>query len=121
MSNASTTLDSLTLAVRRFCEERDWDQFHGPKDLAIGLITEAAELLERFRFLSEDDCIRSFDDPERRERIESEMADVLFFLLRLADRFDVDLIAAFERKMAMNADRYPADKFRGSNKKYSEL
>ncbi len=121
MSDASTTVDSLSLAVRRFCEERDWDQFHGPKDLAVGIITEAAELLERFRFLSEEDCVRSFDDPEKRERIESEMADVLFFLLRLADRFDIDLVAAFDRKMIKNAERYPADKARGSNKKYSEL
>lgn len=121
MTDASTTVGSLTVAVRRFCEERDWDQFHGPKDLAVGLITEAAELLERFRFLSEEDCVRSFNDPEKRERIESEMADVLFFLLRLADRFDIDLVAAFDRKMIKNAERYPADKARGSNKKYSEL
>ena len=121
MTDARATVDSLTLAVRRFCEERDWDQFHGPKDLAVGLITEAAELLERFRFLSEEDCVRSFDDPEKRERIESEMADVFFFLLRLADRFDIDLVAAFDRKMIKNAERYPADRARGSNKKYSEL
>ncbi len=114
MSNASTSLDALSLAVRRFCEERDWDQFHGPKDLAIGLATEAAELLERFRF-------RSFDDPVKRERIEDEAADVLFFLLRLADRFNIDLVAVFERKMGKNAERYPVDKARGSNRKYSDL
>ena len=121
MSNASTSLDALSLAVRRFCEERDWDQFHGPKDLAIGLATEAAELLERFRFLSDEDCVRSFDDPVKRERIEDEAADVLFFLLRLADRFNIDLVAVFERKMGKNAERYPVDKARGSNRKYSDL
>ena len=121
MSNASTSLDALSLAVRRFCEERDWDQFHGPKDLAIGLATEAAELLERFRFLSDEDCVRSFDDPVKRERIEDEAADVLFFLLRLADRFNIDLVAVFERKMGKNSERYPVDKARGSNRKYSDL
>ncbi len=121
MSDASTNLDSLSLAVRRFCEERDWDQFHGPKDLAVGIVTEAAELLERFRFLSDEDCLRSLDNPESRERIENEVADVLFFVLRLSDRFNIDLGAAFERKMAKNAERYPVDKARGSNRKYSEL
>jgi len=115
------TLDDLSLTVRRFCEERNWDQYHGPKDLAIGIITEAAELLERFRFLSDEDCTQSFTDPIKRERIESEAADVLFFLLRLADRFDIDLVAAFERKMSKNARRYPVDKARGSNRKYSDL
>ena len=103
MIDQTATLASLSLAVRRFCEERDWDQFHGPKDLAIGLSTEAAELLERFRFLSDEECLRSFDDPAKRGRIEDEAADVLFFLLRLSDRFKIDLVAAFERKKAGRA------------------
>ena len=117
----STTLEDLSLTVKRFCEERDWDQFHGPKDLAIGIITEAAELLERFRFLSDEDCTQSFDDPSTRELIESEAADVLFFLLRFSDRFNIDLVAAFERKMIKNTEHYPVAKSRGSNRKYSDL
>ena len=121
ISNAHATLDSLSLSVRRFCEERDWDQFHSPKDLAIGLITEAAELLECFRFLTDEDCVQSFDEPVKRERIESETADVLFFLLRFADLYNIDLAAAFSRKMAKNAQLYPVEKARGSNRKYSDI
>lgn len=114
-------LNDLSAKVRSFCEERDWDQFHGPKDLAIGLSTEAAELLEHFRFRSDVECVQLFGDPVKREQIEDEAADVLFFLLRLADRFNVDLAGAFERKMRKNAERYPVAKSRSSNRKYSEL
>jgi len=117
----TTTLMSLREQVRIFCEDRDWDQFHGPKDLAIGVITEASELLERFRFLDEDASQKALTDDRQRSRIGDELADVLFFLLRFADRFDFDLDDALRRKMAMNAKNYPVNKARGSNRKYSEL
>jgi NTP pyrophosphatase (non-canonical NTP hydrolase) len=107
--------------VREFCEARDWDQFHGPKELAIGVITEASELLEHFRFLSEEQAMELLQDPQQREEIEDEIADVLFFLLRFCQRFDVDLERALMRKMEKGEKKYPVEKAKGSNLKYTKL
>jgi NTP pyrophosphatase (non-canonical NTP hydrolase) len=111
----------LKSQVRTFCEARDWDQFHGPKDLAIGLATEASELLEIFRFLSDEQCAAKLVDPASRQAIENELADVLFFLLRFAQRFDIDLTDALAAKMKLNAQRYPIEKSRGKNLKSGDL
>ncbi len=103
----------LKEAVRRFCEEREWDPFHNPKDLAIGIITEAAELLEHFRFRTTEECVAALADPAKRLAIEAELADILFFAFRFAGRFGIDLSEAMGRKEAVNAARYPVDKVRG--------
>ena len=115
--NQESSIQSLIDLVRRFCEERDWDQFHDPKDLAIGLVTEASELLEEFRFLTDAESLERVNDPEHRTAIEDELADVLFFLLRFSQRFDIDLADALNRKMEKNAKRYTVDLARGSNRK----
>lgn len=107
--------------VQAFCAERDWDQFHGPKDLAIGAVTEASELLEEFRFLTEAQCAQKLRDPEGRDAIADELADTLFFVLRFAARFDFDLASALERKLEKNAKKYPVEKSRGRNTKYDRL
>ena len=101
-----TSIEQLTQQVRTFCEERDWDQYHGPKDLAIGVITEASELLEHFRFQSEEQSLALLQDPKQREDIEDELADVLFFVLRFAQRFDVDLEKALMRKIGRKSGGY---------------
>ena len=116
-----TNIEQLTQRVRTFCEERDWDQYHGPKDLAIGVITEASELLEHFRFQSEEQALALLQDPKQREDIEDELADVLFFVLRFAQRFDVDLEKALVRKIAKSERKYPVEKAKGSNRKYTKL
>lgn len=121
MVDDETTLGTLKSLVAQFCADRDWDRFHGAKDLAIGAVTEAAELLELMRFKSEPEIDTLLADPDGRRRIEHEVADVLFFILRLAQRYDIDLATAFRAKLALNAERYPVDKARGSNRKYSEL
>jgi len=107
--------------VQEFCEERDWDQFHGPKDLAIGIVTEASELLERFRFLSDAQSNSILAVAAKREQIEHEIADVLFFVLRFAQRFNIDLDESLSRKLKKNADKYPIEKARGKNLKYTDL
>jgi NTP pyrophosphatase (non-canonical NTP hydrolase) len=107
--------------VQAFCEARDWDQFHGPKDLAIGVITEASELLEHFRFLSEEQSLDLLKNPEQKEEIGDELADVLFFLLRFSQRFDIDLAKALTRKIAKSETKYPVDKAKGNNRKYTKL
>ena len=121
MPDDTTTLAELKSAVARFSDERDWGQFHGAKDLAIGIATEAAELLEIFRFQPETKADERMVDPDARGRVENEIADVLFFVFRLAQRYDIDLSTVFARKLAVNAERYPVDKARGSNRKYTEL
>lgn len=116
-----TSIDELKLRVKSFCEARDWDQFHGPKDLAIGVITEASELLEHFRFQSEEQALALLSDPHIKEEIEDELADVLFFLLRFSQRFDVDLDQALLRKIEKSEQKYPVEKVKGKNTKYTKL
>jgi len=115
------TIEDLKLKVKEFCEARDWDQFHGPKDLAIGVSTEAAELLEHFRFQSDEQALALLSDPHVREEIEDELADVLFFVLRFSQRFDVDLTTALLRKIKKSELKYPVEKAKGKNTKYTKL
>lgn len=111
-------LQILQQRLREFARERDWDQFHSPKNLAMALIAEAAELVEHFQWLSE---AQSTQLPEAKLReVEQELADVFLYLLRLADKLNVDLLDAAARKIELNARKYPAEKVRGSAKKYNE-
>lgn len=119
LSNDSRVRDLMDI-VQQFCEERDWDQYHNPKDLAIGISTEANELLDHFRFKSEADMARIMSDPDRREAVEEELADVLYFVLRFAQMNDINLGAALENKIAIDAAKYPAEIVRGRNEKYTE-
>lgn len=116
-----TTIEQLKEEVRKFCEERDWDQFHQPKDLAIGIITEASELLEHFRFKSEEEIKSVLKDKTIKKEISEEMADILYFLLRFSQMNGIDLSQSFTEKMKKNRDRYPIEKAKGSNKKYNQL
>ena len=111
-------LDELTQRVRAFVEERDWDRFHSPKNLAMALSVEASELVELFQWLTEEES--DAPDPERRRRVAEELADVLWFLVRLSDRLGIDLLEAAEAKLAANAAKYPADRVRGNSRKYTE-
>jgi NTP pyrophosphatase (non-canonical NTP hydrolase) len=116
-----TTITQLKDQIKRFCEERDWDQFHNAKDLAIGITTESSELLEHFRFKSADQVESMLLDPQKRELISDEMADVLYSVLRFAQVYAIDLSSALEAKLTKNGIKYPVEKAKGSNKKYSEL
>lgn len=114
------SIAELQERVRAFCEVRDWDQFHDPKELAIGLVTEAAELLDLFRFKRPEEMRALLADPVRREAVEDELADALFFILRFAQMNAVDLGAAVRRKLQKNEAKYPVELSRGSNRKYTE-
>lgn len=111
-------LAELRARVREFVAERDWERFHSPKNLVMALSVEASELVELFQWLTQEES--NALDPERRRRVAEEMADVLWFLVRLADRLDVDLLEAAEAKIAANAAKYPADRVRGSARKYTD-
>ena len=93
--DTKTTVAELKQLAKKFCDERNWDQYHTPKDLAIGVITEASELLEIFRFRSEQEIAQMLADPLKRDKISEELADVLYFLLRFAQKYDVDLATTF--------------------------
>jgi NTP pyrophosphatase (non-canonical NTP hydrolase) len=112
-------LAALRQTLRQFAAERDWDQFHSPKNLAIALSVEAAELLEHFQWVAETDSAVML--AERREQVRHEMADVLLYLIRLADKMNIDLAAAAAEKIQLNASKYPIDKARGNAKKYTEF
>jgi NTP pyrophosphatase (non-canonical NTP hydrolase) len=101
------SLDNLTLAIRNFADERDWEQFHSPKNLAMALIVEAGELVEHFQWLTQQQGL-DIDDEKRRD-VSLEMADVLIYLVRMADRLNIDLLAATREKIELNAEKYPAE------------
>jgi len=111
-------LIALRDELRRFAADRDWDQFHSPKNLASALSVEAAELLEPFQWLTEEQSRHL--TAEQSEAVREEMADVLLYLIRLADKLDIDLVAAASDKIVRNAARYPIETARGSSKKYSD-
>jgi len=115
---ASDYLADLQQRLLQFAKDRDWEQFHAPKNLAMALAVEAAELMEHFQWLSEAQS-ESLDEDKRRE-VGYELADVFIFSLRLAERLGVDLPQLVEEKIRINAKKYPADKVRGSAKKYTE-
>jgi NTP pyrophosphatase (non-canonical NTP hydrolase) len=110
--------EELVQAIRLFCEERDWDQFHSIKDLAIGLSTESNELLQHFRFKDEIQSIEYLNS--HRKMIEDECADVYYYLLRLCDVYQIDLNKALEEKMKDNHQKYPKEIVKGKNLKYNE-
>jgi NTP pyrophosphatase (non-canonical NTP hydrolase) len=111
-------LTDLRDQLRAFAAERDWDQFHSPKNLASALAVEAAELLEPFQWLTEEQS-RSLSDKQRCA-VTDELADVQIYLIRLADKLNVDLVQAVRAKIVLNAKKYPATIFKGSARKYSD-
>lgn len=111
-------LESLRNELRRFAADRDWDQFHSPKNLASALTVEAAELLEHFQWLTEEQSASLSSDAHR--AVAQELADVFLYLLQLADKLDIDLIQAAQEKLALNARKYPVERSRGHSRKYDQ-
>ena len=112
-------LTQLREQLRRFASERDWDQYHSPKNLAAALCVEAAELLEHFQWRTDDESKTLPAD--QLAKVSEEMADVLLYLVRLADKLHVDLLEAAHAKILLNGQKYPVDKARGSSRKYTDL
>lgn len=111
-------LPALARRLREFAAERDWEQFHSPKNLAMALVGEAGELAAEFQWLTEEQS--KSPDAAQLARMRAEAADVLIYLVRLSDKLGIDLIASAHEKMDANAKRYPVDQVRGSSKKYNE-
>ena len=117
----TATIQKLKNQIQKFCQERDWDQFHNPKDLAIGMSTEANELLDIFRFKSDAQMTEMLRDGTTRTHIKEELADVLFFVLRFAQMNGLDLEECLEDKLQKNMAKYPVEASRGRNLKYTEM
>jgi dCTP diphosphatase len=115
----TTELESLKTELARFAAERDWDQFHNPKNLAMAIAAECGELLELFQWLTPEQALHLNADAV--EQTALEMADIFLFLLRMSDKIGVDLLAAARRKLELNETRYPVSKSRGRATKYHEL
>jgi dCTP diphosphatase len=115
---AETDFDRIRKQVRQFVVERDWDQFHTPKNLSMALIVEAAEMVEHFQWLTEEQSCKL--SQEKLAEVELELADIQIYLISLAEKLQLDLIAAVDKKLVLNARKYPAEQVRGSSKKYTE-
>jgi len=117
----SDSLDNLAAVLRRFAAERDWDQFHTPKNLVMALVAETGELVEHFQWLTPVESAGVANDEHKADRVSDELADVLIYLVRLADVLGIDLLAAAARKVAENALRYPPERSYGSAEKAPPL
>lgn len=116
---AIDSLDTLRERIRAFAEARAWERYHTPKNLAIALAVEAAELLEPFQWLTPEESAAL--DTTQREAVRQEIADVLIYLTRLADLLDIDLLEAAADKLALNAHKYPVEKAHGNALKYTDF
>ncbi len=121
MRDLETKLSEIKREIRQFVDEREWDRFHTPKDLAIGMSTEANELLALFRFKSDEEQYQLLNEERSRKAIADELADVFYFVARFSEKFGIDLSQALTAKMAENRQRYPIEKSKGKNLKYNEL
>jgi NTP pyrophosphatase (non-canonical NTP hydrolase) len=112
------SLNILKGRLREFAKERDWDQFHSPKNLSMALIAEAAELIEHFQWLTQEQSSNLPGD--KLKEVEQELADILIYLVRIADKLGIDLIEAGHRKVDINKTKYPSSQVKGSARKYSD-
>lgn len=112
-------MDDLKKVLRAFAKERDWDQYHSPKNLAMALVVEAGEIVEHFQWLTEEQSKNP--PPEKLAKIRAEIGDTLIYLVRLSDRLGIDPVQAARDKVRQNAEKYPVEKAKGTAKKYNEL
>jgi len=121
LTDPHTTLAELKNRILTFARERDWEQFHAPKNLSMALAAEAGELMEHFLWATPEASKAIVADPTKRQRIEEELADVIIYALEFANITGIDVAQAIEAKMAANAAKYPVEKARGRSDKYTEL
>src|SRR4051812_16374392 len=121
LTDSATTLADLKARVLAFVRERDWEQFHSPKNLSMALAAEAGELMEPFLWATSDQSKLLVSDPLKRQKIADELADVIVYALEFANATGLDIAASIDSKMAANAKKYPVEKARGRSEKYNEL
>ena len=121
LTDSTATVQELKTRILTFVRERDWEQFHAPKNLSMALAAEAGELMEHFLWATPDQSAAIATDPVKRAKIADELADVVIYALEFANATGLDVAAAIEAKMAANAKKYPVEKSRGRSNKYTEL
>ena len=121
LSDSTSTVDDLKTRILAFVRERDWEQFHAPKNLSMALAAEAGELMEHFLWTSTEDSKALVLEPAKRQKIAEELADVVIYALEFANASGLDISASIEAKMAANAKKYPVEKARGRSDKYTDL
>jgi NTP pyrophosphatase (non-canonical NTP hydrolase) len=121
ISDETTTMSELKSRISRFAAEREWEQYHNPKDLAISVVLEAAELMENFQWVREEELSQIIQDREKLARIREELADVLIYCLRLSQVLHIDLAQCVLSKMEQNESKYPVAKVKGRYRKYTEI
>ena len=121
ITDAKTTVAELRGRVLAFVQERDWEQFHSPKNLSMALAAESGELMEHFLWTESKASLELARDPKKRPKIEDEIADVVIYALEFANMCGIDLAAAIEAKLGKNAGKYPVEKSRGRSDKYTDL
>ena len=121
MTDATTTVGEIRERVLAFARERDWEQFHSPKNLSMALAAETGELMEHFLWTESKASADTLNDPKKRAKIEDELADVVIYALEFANIGSIDLAQAIEAKLAQNAAKYPVEKAKGRSDKYTEL
>lgn len=119
MKSKSQDIEVLKLRLREFAVARDWEQFHSVRNLILALVGEVGELAAEFQWIGDDDIAKALQDSDKRESVGSEIADVFIYLLRLSDITGIDLAEELKKKLAINEERYPADKAKGSAAKYT--
>jgi NTP pyrophosphatase (non-canonical NTP hydrolase) len=120
-TDSATTISELKAKILAFARERDWEQFHSPKNLSMALAAESGELMEHFLWASTDQSSRVAADPAKRTKIAEELADIVIYALEFANVTGLDVSAAIEAKIATNAKKYPVEKAKGRADKYTEL
>jgi NTP pyrophosphatase (non-canonical NTP hydrolase) len=120
-TDSSTTVAEIKTRVLAFARERDWEQFHAPKNLSMALAAEAGELMEHFLWATPEASRGIAQDPAKKRKIEEELADVVIYALEFANMTGIDVAAVIETKMAANAAKYPVEKAKGRSEKYTEL
>jgi len=121
LTDSQTTVAELKRKILDFARERDWEQFHAPKNLSMALAAEAGELMEHFLWDSPEKSKLVVQDPNKRVKISEELADVIIYALEFANMAQIDVAAAIENKMQLNAKKYPVEKAKGNSAKYTEL
>jgi dCTP diphosphatase len=121
LTDGTTTVAELRERVLTFVHERDWEQFHSPKNLSMALAAESGELMEHFLWAESKDSLKLAHDPKKRPAIEEEIADVVIYALEFANATGLDVAATIDAKMAANAKKYPVEKAKGRSEKYTEL
>ena len=121
MPDKETTINDLKKLVQQFIAERDWNQFHSPKNIAMSIAIEAGELMEHFQWEALDESFDKAENPEVLTEIKNELADVMSYVLDFANALDIDLSEAVKDKLKLNAEKYPIEKCKGKSEKYDKL